>query len=436
MMQANIWDQSNETMEREELAQLQLERLQASICRAYRNVAFYRKRFDELGIAPEDIQSLDDLAQLPFTTMEDLRAGYPYDMLAVPLREVVRLHSAAWNTGRPVVCAFTRNDLRHWHDAIARLLTAGGLTRDDVVQIFFGPHKLKSGLGFHGGAERVGASVIPSASAGMEQHVTIMQDFKTTLIVGLPSDATQLAELLAARGLDNRRLSLRVGLFGAEPWSETVRGQLEAQLGITALDYYDLAVLGGPGLAGECPAKQGLHVTEDQFLVEIIDPATGKRVPDGTQGELVVTTLTKEALPLLRFRTHDLTTLDTAPCHCGRTLARMARVAARTDGVRFLQGVGFDPARLASILAEIEGAEPHFQLILDRKGGVEEANLLVEVSPLLLTDSMSKLQALETRIVDRVQQTLGLPMKVRLVEPQTFTRLTEGATTVVIDNRN
>ncbi len=431
----NIWDQSNETLDREELQQIQLERLQASIFRAYRNVAFYRKRFDEYGISPEDIQSLADVSKLPFTTREDLRAGYPYDMMAVPLREVVRLHSSSWSTGRPIVCAFTRNDLRHWHECNARLLTAAGVTRDDVALIIFGARKLDSGLGFHGGAERIGASVIPSTPSNIEQQLTIMQDFKTTIIAGSPSDGLRLLEALKERQLDVRRLSLRIGLFGAEPWSETLRKELSEGLGIDALDCYDLSEIGGSGVAGECQHKAGLHLAEDHYLAEIIDPTTGAVLPHGERGELVLTTLTKEALPLLRFRTHDLTRLYTETCTCGRTLARLARISSRTDGLLFAQGFSFHPSRITAILREIDGVAPHFLLTLSRKGGTDDVEIQVEVALTGHADSVGKLLAVEQRINDALHKAIGLSVKVRLVEPQTFTRMTDGADTRVIDLR-
>lgn len=430
-----IWDQSNETMDRGDLAQLQLERLQASIFRAYRNVAFYRKRFDELGIVPEDIQSLDDLRQLPLTTKEDLRRGYPYDMLAVPLREVVRLHSSSWAAGRPTVCAFTRNDLRHWAESVARLLGAGGVTRDDVVQIVFSSGMLTNALGFHAGAERLGASVIPVSADGIEQQLAIMQDFKTTAIVSTASGAAYLAEMIAERKLDIRRLSLRVGLFGAEPWSETLRAQVEERLAITALDCYNLSEVGGPGVAGECAAKCGLHLAEDHFLAEIVDPHTGKPLPEGEEGELVLTTLTREALPLLRFRTHDLTRLITGTCECGRTTARLARISRRTDDVLFVQGGKIYPHQVQAILADVEGAHPNFQLILSRKGGLEEVEIIAELAPDTPIDTPGKVLAIEQRIQERVQAGSGITPRVRLVESQTLARLTGDGATQVIDRR-
>ncbi|MHB0937194.1 MAG: phenylacetate--CoA ligase family protein [Armatimonadota bacterium] len=431
----NIWDPSNETLDREELRQLQLERLQASIFRAYSNVAFYRKRFDGLGIAPEDIESLDDLRRLPFTTKDDLCAGYPYDLLAVPLREVVRLHSPAWATGRPSVCAFTRNDLRHWHECIARLLTAAGVTRDDVVQILFGSGTVSGGLGFHGGAERIGASVIPAASNGITQQLAIMQDFKTTAIVSTASDAIHLAEMVAEKGLDTRRLSLRAGLFGAEPWSERTRAVIEERLGIIALDNFGLSEVGGPGVAGECAGKCGLHLAEDHYLAEIIDPETGEALPEGAEGELVLTTLTKEALPLVRLRTHNITRLNTRSCECGRTTARIDRLVKRTDGVYCIAGKKLHPAQVEAIIADVEGAHPNFVIAIERKAGVEEVEIYAELAPNVYVDTPGKVLAIEGRIQDGIRRTTGLTPRVRMMEGANIARLAANAPGHVIDKR-
>jgi phenylacetate-CoA ligase len=430
-----IWDRSHETLERAELAQVQLERLQASIFRAYRNVAFYRKRFDALGIAPEDVASLAQLRALPFTTREDLRDGYPYDLLAVPLREVVRLHGATGGASRPTVCAFTRNDVRHWTELMARLLSAAGISRDDVVQVLFNTGNLGWGMGFQHGAERLGASVIPATTGGMDQHLTIMQDFKSTALVGTAGDAIHLATLVAEGGLDTRRLSLRAGLFGAEPWSEAMRQFVETGLGIIALDTYGLGELGGPGVAGECAAKCGLHLAEDHFLAEIVDPETGAPVPDGQEGELVLTTLTREALPLLRFRTRDITRLETAPCACGRTLARIARLSQRTDGSLIIGGRKLHPRHLEEILADLEGAQPNYQIVIARKHGEEMVEIAVEILPGLSTDTPGKLLAVEGEITARIARRTGLAAHVRLVESATIARLSEGGTRRVIDRR-
>lgn len=432
---SQIWDHSNETVDRETMQQLQLERLQATVFRAYRNVAFYRKRFDALGLVPEDIQSLNDLVKLPFTTREDLRSGYPYDMLAVPLREVVRLHSFSWSTGRPIVCAFTRNDLRHWIECNARLLAAAGVTRDDVALIIFSERKLDSGMALHGGAERIGASVIPTTPGDSSRQLTIMQDFKTTVLAGMPNDGARLLNALAQGQLDPRRLSLRIGLFGAEPWSEKLRADLTSGLGIQTRDCYDLSEFGGPGIAGECEQQQGLHLAEDHYLAEIIDPVSGQPLPHGEQGELVLTSLTKEALPLLRFRTHDITSINAIPCACGRTLARMARISKRTDGLLFAQGISFNPARIADLLQQIEGTAPQILLTISRQTGEDELELMVEVAFIMHADSVGKLLAIEQRIAQTIRQTLGLNIKVRLVEAQTIEKISGGEALKVIDKR-
>lgn len=430
-----IWDHSNETVDRETLQQLQLERLQATVFRAYRNVAFYRKRFDALGLVPEDIQSLADLAKLPFTTREDLRTGYPYDMLAVPLREVVRLHSFSWSTGRPIVCAFTRNDLRHWNECNARLLAAAGVTRDDVALIIFSERKLDSGMALHGGAERIGASVVPTTPGDSSRQLTIMQDFNATVLIGMPGDGARLLSELTRKQLDPRRLSLRIGLFGAEPCSDKLRDELSAGLEIQLRDCYDLSEFGGPGIAGECEQQQGLHLAEDHYLAEIIDPISGQNMPAGQVGELVLTSLTKEALPLLRFRTHDITSIDELPCACGRTLARIARIASRTDGLIFAQGISFNPTRIADLLQQIEGTAPQILLTISRNAGEDELELLMEVAFVMHADSVGKLLAIEQRITQTIRQILGLNIKVRLVEAQTIAKISAGEALTVIDKR-
>jgi phenylacetate-CoA ligase len=430
-----MWDASIETLERGELAQLQLERLQATLFRLYRNVAFYRKRFDALGMAPEDLQSLEQLAALPLTTPDDLQAGYPYDLLAVPLREVVRLHSSSGTFSRPTVSAYSRNDVRHWHELVARLLVAAEVTRDDVVQLLYHPGQLTTSLGFHGGAERLGASVIPAAPTRLREHVTLMQDFKTTVLVGTASDAIHLATLIQTLGFDPRRLSARVAFLGGEPWAEAERILVESALQVTALDYLALDEVGGPGIAAECLHRSGLHVAEDHFLVEVIDPATGHPVAPGEPGELVVTTLTREALPLLRFRTRMLTHLDPTRCACGRTFARLARLLTRTDDLCFVAGRPLSPGVVSQVLQELEGIEPHYQLLIDRRAGADEVEILAELTPGLPIDSPGKVLALEARIAEGVHAATGIWAKIRLVEPQTIARITGGQSASVCDRR-
>jgi phenylacetate-CoA ligase len=416
-----IWNAGVETMSREQIAQLQLERLQVAANRAWERVAFYRRRFEEMGLMPEHIRSLDDLRLLPFTVKEDLRRGYPYDMFAVPLREVVRIHASSGTTGPPTVVGYTRNDLAHWRELVARVLSAGGVTKDDVVQIGFSYGLLTTAFGLHQGAEEIGASVIPVSASGTEQQIAIMQDFRTTALVGTPSYALQVAEAVRERGIARSSLHLRWGALGFEPWSEAVRARIEAGLGISATDIYGVSEVMGPGVSGECvEAKAGLHINEDHFLCEIVDPASGETLPPGETGELVITTLTREALPVLRYRTGDLTALDPAPCACGRTLARMARVSSRTDDLVIVEGVRVLPSQIESVLQQVEGVEPHYQLIVRREGGADRLELQVEVPSLLLTGDLRHLLRTQDALRERLSSALGLTVQVRLVESRTI----------------
>ncbi len=422
-----------EAMSRAELTQLQLERMQATINRAYKNVVHYRRILDELGLQPEDVQSVADLRKLPFTTKQDLRASYPYDMVAVPLREVVRFHMSSGTTGAPTVMAYTANDLAHWTELVARNLAAGGITREDVVQIFFGYGLFTGGFGLHQGAEAIGASVLPVSSAELHQQVQIMQDFRTTALVGMPSYALEIAEAMEEMGVDPNSLSLRVGLFGAEPWSEDTRREIEARLYIQAYDIYGLNEMGGPGVAGECPERNGLHLAEDHFLVEVVDPATGQVLPEGQEGELVFTTLAREALPLLRYRSGDVSRLDTSPCPCGRTSARMARVARRADDMVIIHGINVFPADIAAVLAESPALGPRFQLVVDREGARETLDVRVEMAG-LASDITEGIMRIHTQVAQRLQQLLGLDVKVTLLEPNSLAP--EGSPFPrVVDNR-
>jgi len=429
-----IWNRRCETMARADLEQLQLERLQATVNRAYRNVRFYHRRLNELEVEPEDIQSLDDIRRLPFTTKDDLRAAYPYEMFSVPLREIVRIHSSSGTTGRATVVGYTRNDLRTWSELVARVISAAGVTKQDVIQITFGYGFFTGGFGLHYGAERVGASVIPVGAGNTERQLQVMQDFKTTALVGTPSYALHIAEVMQELGIDRRKLCLRVGLFGGEPSSEHMRRQIEERLQILATDNYGLSEVMGPGVSGDCEHQCGMHVNEDHFLVELIDPETLEPVPYGQQGELVITTLTKEGMPLLRYRTRDLTTLNPEPCGCGRTNGRMAKVLHRTDDMLIVRGVNVYPSQIEQILLEVEGVEPHYQIILDRKGALDEMTILVEVSPELFTDQMSRLVGMEQRIRQRMHSILNLTPRLKLVEPKTLER-SQGKAVRVIDNR-
>ncbi|UCH33130.1 MAG: phenylacetate--CoA ligase [Armatimonadota bacterium] len=430
-----MWKPEIETMPRADVLQLQLERLQAATNRAYKNVAFYRKKFDELGIVPEQIQSLDDLRRLPLTTKDDLRQAYPYGMFGVPLREVVRVHASSGTTGHPTVCGYTRRDLQTWSELVARVMTAGGVTHDDVVQICFGYGLFTGAFGLHYGAELIGASVIPASSGNTERQIVLMQDFRTTALVGTPSYALRITEVMDEMRVTPSELSLRVGLFGAEPWSERIRSELEKRLHISATDNYGLSEVMGPGVAGECDRKDGLHVSEDHFIAEVIDPGTGEPLSLGEEGELVLTTLTKEALPLIRYRTRDVTRLNAEPCACGRTLMRMARVQTRTDDMLIVRGVNVYPSQIEAVLAEIEGLEPHYQIVLDRVGAMDQMEVWVEVPAELFGDAVASLRQMEERIAERMRSVLGLSPKIRLVEPRSLQRF-EGKSQRVIDKRN
>ena len=426
-----IWNPQMETLPREEIEQVQIERLQSILNRAYRSVPFYRRVFEEQGIVPEDIGSLGDLARLPFTTKDDLRENAPYGMFAVPLRDIVRIHSSSGTTGRPTVVGYTHNDLIHWGELTARVLTAGGVTKEDIVQIAFDYGLFTGALGLHYGAEQIGATVIPASGGNGRRQIAMMRDYRTTALVCTPSYALYLSEEMKEMGLSPAELSLRVGLFGAEPWTDSMRSQIEERLSIRATDNYGLSEVMGPGVAGECEAKQGLHLFEDHFIAEIVDPDTGEALSVGQTGELVLTTITKEALPLIRYRTGDITRLNIDPCACGRTMARMEKVSGRTDDMLIVQGINVFPSRIESILMEVEGTEPHYQLVVDRSGPLDELEVRVEVAEQLFSDEVRKLEALGNAIRDEIERVVGLEVKVRLVEPKTIERSAGKAVRVI-----
>ncbi|NNG47537.1 MAG: phenylacetate--CoA ligase [Deltaproteobacteria bacterium] len=429
-----FWEPDRECMDREELEQLQFERLQSTLNRTYSNVPFYRKKFDDLGILPEEISSLVDFSRLPFTAKEDLREHYPYGHFAVPLREVVRIHASSGTTGAVTVVGYTQNDVRAWSNLTARVLTMGGVKKDDVVQIAFGYGLFTGGFGLHYGAERIGASVIPASSGNTLRQIRIMMDFKTTVLISTPSYAMLVAEMIREEGIPMPALSLKYGLFGAEPWSEQMRQEIQEKLGIVATDNYGLSEIIGPGVSGECREQNGLHINEDHFLVEVVDPETLRPMPDGETGELVVTSLTKEAFPMIRYRTRDLTSILPGHCPCGRTLRRMARVKGRTDDMLIIKGVNVFPSQIESVLFEIEGTEPHYQIEIDRKGGLDEATVLVEVGETIFFDQMRHQRDMIERIRKRLAQELGISVEVRLVEKKTIAR-SEGKAERVIDKR-
>jgi len=428
------WEPEKECMAREDLEQLQLERLQSTLYRVGTHVPFYRKKFEELKINYDDFKSLDDLRRLPFTVKQDLRDNYPYGLFAVPLRDVVRIHSSSGTTGLATVVGYTRNDLKNWSDLVARVLTGAGVTKDDVIQIAFGYGLFTGGFGLHYGAERLGASVIPISAGNTKRQIQIMQDFKTTALVCTPSYALIIADTMMEMGINPNGLSLRVGLFGAEPWSEAMRHEINEKLGIRATDNYGLSEVMGPGVAGECEECNGLHINEDHFLLEVIDPETLEPVAPGEVGELVVTTLTKEAFPMIRYRTRDLTRLIPEPCPCGRTFTRMQRIMGRTDDMLIIKGVNVFPIQIEKVLIEIEGTAPHYQIIIERKNHNDIVTVLVEVTESLFFDQMKKQRRMVDHIKAKLASELGIGVNVKLVEEKTLER-SEGKSKRVIDKR-
>jgi phenylacetate-CoA ligase len=429
----SIWNRHFECMTKDELAQLQLERLQATLNRVYRSVAFYRKLFDRVGVVPDQINSLDQLARIPFTSKTTLRASYPYEMFAVPLREVVRLQCTSGTTGEPIVVGYTRNDLAHWTEVSARVLCAGGVTKDDVVQICFDYSLFGGGLGFHYGAELIGASVIPGSNLDPARQVVIARDYRTTVLIATPGFGIRLAAVIREKGLGPADIYLKRGLFTGEPFSERTRKQIEEELNIKATDNYGLSEIAWPGVAAECEKNAGLHVFEDQFIPEIIDPQTNEVLRMGEKGELVLTTIAKEAFPLIRYRTGDITTLDASTCGCGRSLVRMEKVAGRTDDMVTINGVSLFPSQIEHIFSKIWGVEPRSCLMIERRGDQDTVKILVKVSEEIFFDEMKKLQDLKSTVEREIYRDLGIGAEVKLVEPDSFARETEGKR--VIDKR-
>ena len=416
-----IWNQKYETMPREELAQVQIERLQSTLNRVQRSVAFYRAAFQAQRVKPEAVSTLEDLRRLPFTTKEDLRQAYPYGMFAVPLKDIVRIQCTSGTTGRPVVVGYTPNDVHLWSDCVARVLAAGGVSEHDVVQVAFTYGLFSGGLGMHYGAERLGASVVPASTGSLERQVMILRDFKSTALACTPGYALTLAAALRDAGVRPEELSLRVGFFGAEPWSESLRDQLEQRLGIIALDNYGLTEILGPGVSFECEHKRGLHINEDHFIAEVIDTGSREPVPAGAPGELVLTTISKEGFPLIRYRTGDIASIDPSPCSCGRTLARMSRIAGRIDDTVIVGDVKILPSQVEEVLASSVGVEPHFEIVVDRVEGIDSLEVRVEISEnALAVDEIRALQRLKEQIAARLLSSLTVPVKVTLAEPKTI----------------
>ena len=429
-----FWEPDKEQIQEDELKRLQLERLQETVRRVAERVPFYRKKFTEMGIRPDDIRSLDDLKLLPFTVKQDLRDNSPYGLFAVPLKEVVRIHASSGTTGQATVVGYTRRDLDTWTNLLARIITAAGVTADDVVQIAFGYGLFTGGFGLHYGCERVGASVIPISSGNTRRQIQIMRDFRTTALVCTPSYSLILADAISDLGITPGDLSLRYGLFGGEPWSEAMRREINARLGILATDNYGLSEVMGPGIAGECQECDGQHINEDHFLFEVLNPTTLEPVAEGETGELVITSLTKEAIPMIRYRTRDLSRILPGACPCGRTFRRMERVLGRTDDMLIIKGVNVFPMQIEKVLFEVEGAKPHYQIIVEREHHSDRATVLLEVTEALISDQMKHQKAIVDRIKRRLQSETGVNIDVKLVEERTLER-SEGKAKRVIDKR-
>ncbi len=417
---AGFWQPDEECMHREELGQVQLERLQATLRRVARSVPFYRAAFDAIRFDPDDLRSLADLRRLPFTTKSDLAGAYPYGFLAVPLREVVRLHGTGGSGNSGIVMGYTRNDIKTWANLMARMLVAEGVSKDDVLQITFDYGLFTGAFGIHFAAERLGASVIPISSGNTKRQIKIMVDYKTTTLVSTPSYALHLIEAMQAANLNMNALSLRRVLVGAEPFSEETRRRIQEALGVTVTDNYAVSELLGPGVAGECLERNGLHLNEDHFIPEIVDPATLAPLPPGAEGELVLTSLTKEAFPLIRFRTRDLTTLDTAPCRCGRTSVRLKRMETRTDDMLIIKGVNVFPAQVEAVLLDVDKTALRFQLVIERRSALDVATVLVEVSPSIFFDEMRRQAGYRDLLRHRLASDLGVNFEVKLVEKSTM----------------
>lgn len=429
------WNKTCECMPREELRKLQTERLIDTVKRVYHNVPFYREKMQKIGLEPGDIQSLEDLKKLPFTYKQDLRDTYPYGMFAVPLSEIVRIHASSGTTGKPTVVGYTRRDIDTWAEVTARTLVAAGCDKNSVVQIAYGYGLFTGGLGIHYGSERIGASVIPISGGNTKRQIMIMKDFGTTILACTPSYALHMAEVMEELGIKKEELKLKAGIFGAEAWSEKMREEIERRLGILAIDIYGLSEIIGPGVASECKYKCGMHIAEDHFIPEIIDPETEEVLPPGSKGELVFTTITKEGLPLIRYRTRDISSLNYEVCKCGRTTVRMSKVTGRTDDMITIRGVNVFPSQVESVLLEIGDTAPHYQLIVKRVGNLDMLEVLVEMNKDLFSDEVKKIEIVEKKIRNAIETTLGIGVKVTLVEPKTIER-SEGKAKRVIDMRN
>ncbi len=428
-----IWNEAKECMSRDELQNLQSKRLVKLVDRVYHNVEYYRKKMQAVGIEPGDIRGIEDISKLPYTTKDDLRDTYPFGLFAVPMSQIVRVHASSGTTGKATVVGYTRRDIEVWSECVARAFAQAGLTRDDIIQVAYGYGLFTGGLGAHYGAEHLGATVVPMSTGNTKKLTTMMKDFGATAIACTPSYLLHIAETLEAEGAIDE-IKLKAAICGAEPWTEQMRIQIEEKLHINAFDIYGLSEIMGPGVACDCIYHKGLHVYEDHFLPEIIDPKTLQPIGEGETGELVFTTLTKEGIPLIRYRTKDLTSISYDKCECGRTLARISRFKGRSDDMLIIRGVNVFPSQVEAALLEMGEATPYYMMIVDRVNNLDTLEVQVEVDEVFFSDKISELENLTKKIAHQIQQAIGLAVKVKLVEPKTIER-SMGKAVHVIDKR-
>jgi len=431
-----MFNREYEAMPLNKMKELQLERLKWSIRHAYENVPFYKKSFDDAGFTPDRFKSLDDMNHIPFLMKQNMRDSYPFGLFAVPMDDVVRIHSSSGTTGNATVVGYTRKDVDTWAEVMARTIACAGGDEKSIIQVAYGYGLFTGGLGVHYGAEKIGATVVPISGGNTERQLMLIRDFGTTMLACTPSYAINIADYVEKKrpDYDFKKTKLRAGIFGAEPWTEQMRREIETRIGIDAYDIYGLSEVIGPGVSCECSAKSGLHVFEDHFYVEIIDPDTGEILPEGEKGEIVYTSLTKEACPVIRYRSRDITRIYRESCSCGRTLVKMEKVTGRSDDMLIIRGVNVFPTQIESVIMEVEGTEPHYQIILDRKGALDDIEIMIEVTEKLFSDEIKVLNELSNRIRQRMQSVLGISAKITLVEPRSIAR-SEGKAVRVIDKR-
>ncbi len=429
------WNKEYECMSEEKLRELQLERLKRTVKRAYEKIPYYRNKFNEAGITPEDIKNLEDLKKIPFTSKADLREVYPFGMFASPIEDIVEIHMSSGTTGKPVVAGYTLNDIEVWAEVMARCLTMAGATKKDIVQVAYGYGLFTGGFGVHYGARKIGCMIVPASAGNTRRQIEIMRDFGTTILTCTPSYALYMAEVAQEMGIEPSNLKLKAGCFGAEMWTEAMRAEIEKRFGLNAYNIYGLTEIIGPGVAHECNEKKGLHIFEDHFIAEIIDPETGDSLPDGKRGELVLTTLTREGMPMLRFRTRDITSIINEKCPCGRTFLRIERIRGRTDDMLKVRGVMLFPYQIEKAILEVQGVEPHYQIVITRPQYLDEIEVMVEMSKETFSDEIKHIENLKKKLERRIEETVGIRVKVSLVEPKSLPR-SEGKAKRIIDKRS